>query len=248
MTSAELNLHLAGGAVDAPDLLLIHGFGADRYGWALNTATLSEALRVWLVELPGHGSSAAHPAALPTEMADAVLQSVGGKLGSSFAVAGHSLGGAVALEIARQAPDKVSRMALIAPLGLGAGINETFLKRFPELDSPTETESILRLLVERPRLISPQMVAHVLEFLKTDANREGLRRIATEVLALGRIQLPEGSNPTVIWGENDQVNSPDLAWLKELGATVHVLPKTGHLPQIESVMRTNRILLEALAG
>ena len=180
-------------------------------------------------------------------MADAVLQAAK-PLPAPVAVVGHSLGGAVAIEMARNAPDVVSRLALIAPLGLGAGINEAFLKRFPDATTHAQAEDVLHLLVERPRLISAQMVAHVLAFLKSDRHREGLRRIAAEIMDFGTVELPGGCKPTLIWGENDRVNPLDRERLDALDLPLHVLPNTGHVPQTESVTRTNQILLDALAG
>ena len=101
-----------------PPLLLLHPLGADRHVWAPVVDRLARERDVVCVDLPGFGGSAplegdSSPAALAgavAEFADAL------GLGSGVHVAGNSLGGWVALELALAG--NARSVTAIAPAGL----------------------------------------------------------------------------------------------------------------------------------
>lgn len=100
-----------------PTLVLLPGLLCDAAVWRVQCAALTHADCL----VPGYG-----PARSITDMARAVLDAVAAP---RFALAGHSMGGRVALEIARIAPGRVDRLALLdtgtAPLAAGdAGVHE----------------------------------------------------------------------------------------------------------------------------
>jgi 3-oxoadipate enol-lactonase/4-carboxymuconolactone decarboxylase len=85
------------------------------------------SLRILRVDFPGHGASAAAAAAFTVaDLAAAVLRAIDEHGGDSFAVAGVSLGGAVALELALALPDRVEGLGMI---GSGARIGSPELWR-----------------------------------------------------------------------------------------------------------------------
>lgn len=97
-----------GGPIGAPRPILIHGSGGDHRVWGLQTARLGGAVAV---DLPGHP----HGAALDRleDLAGALAPAVE-SLEGPRALVGHSLGGAVALELARSRPALVDGLVLIA--------------------------------------------------------------------------------------------------------------------------------------
>ena len=179
-------------------------------------------------------------------MAEALERTLRPVLSGPCAVIGHSLGGAVALVLAARAPDLIDRAVLIAPLGLGGGIDRDFVSRLPELGSQEEALLCLKRLVVRDRLISPQMADHVLAALADTTRRAHLRRIARAILDTGEPAIPPGLATTVIWGEADRINPLDRPRLDRLGLSVHVLAETGHVPPMEAPRKTTDLIAAAL--
>jgi pimeloyl-ACP methyl ester carboxylesterase len=103
---------------DGPALILIHGTGSSRAAWDPVVPLLAPHRRVFVIDLPGCGSSPALPAAvMPT--IPALAETVEGwmaerDLGRAH-VAGNSLGGGVALELAKG--HMVSSATALSPVG-----------------------------------------------------------------------------------------------------------------------------------
>lgn len=101
-------------------LLLIHGLGSAATAWKPVLPLLTSQFQVITVDLPGHGKTplqqgiALHPAALSTYVAE-TLEDLGIE---QFHVAGNSLGGWVALELAAAHPERVKSVIGLAPAGL----------------------------------------------------------------------------------------------------------------------------------
>jgi pimeloyl-ACP methyl ester carboxylesterase len=87
--------------VSRPPLVLIPGLLCDRYIWQEQVQSLAGSHEVIVPDLEGLDSIPA--------MASAALSLAPER----FALAGHSLGGRIALETYRQAPEQVTRLALL---------------------------------------------------------------------------------------------------------------------------------------
>jgi 2-succinyl-6-hydroxy-2,4-cyclohexadiene-1-carboxylate synthase len=92
-------------------LVLLHGFGGTRHAWDRVAARLEpERYTPLALDLPGHGDAADQA---PVTFASCVA-SVLARSPERFALCGYSLGGRVALHLALQAPERVSRLMLVA--------------------------------------------------------------------------------------------------------------------------------------
>jgi pyruvate dehydrogenase E2 component (dihydrolipoamide acetyltransferase) len=233
-----------------PPALLLHGFGSDRSSWRLNLGEVGKLARSVAVDLPGHGRST-------TDVGDGSLATLSRAV-EVFAerqftepthVFGHSLGGAIAVDLAHRRPDLVRSLFLLAPAWLGKRVDADFLARYPEMQTIEEAEEVLRGIVARPRLIGRQMAAAVLGELDRPGVREALRKIGISLLqagpavaeaaaAVGRTSIPR----QVVWGAADLTKAPDETTLDTFRGEVTVLPDTGHLPHMENPAEVNRLM------
>jgi pyruvate dehydrogenase E2 component (dihydrolipoamide acetyltransferase) len=233
-----------------PPVILLRGFGADRMSWAIAQAGLAQFAATIAVDLPAHGESG-------NEVGDGSIAHltdvVAGFLQSQYAaplhLIGHSLGGAVAIDLAHRSPDRVASLVLIAPAGLGRAIDHAFLADFMSIESVDQAHRVLERLVTRPRLINRQMAARVLDRLSQPGAREGLRKIATalagvsDALAPAIASISRSSLPRiVVWGEEDHINPIDEERITAFARNPTLLPATGHMPQVENAGKIEMLL------
>ncbi|HEV2559045.1 MAG TPA: alpha/beta fold hydrolase [Microvirga sp.] len=160
-----------------------------------------------------------------------------------FALAGLSMGGYVALEVLRQAPDRVSRLALLdtsarpdTPEARGdreALIAKAASGRFDEVKS-----ALLPRFIQSSRLDDRSLVDRILAMMDEtgpDAFIRQQRAIMGRTDA--RDRLPGIEIPTLILvGADDRLTPPDLS--REMADRVEwsslvVVPDCGHLPTLE---------------
>ena len=135
-----------------PALLLVHALGGSGAHWRPQLAALGGARRVFAVDLRGHGRSDA-PAGAAYDIAShaADLLATADALGlDRFALAGHSFGAWVALEVAAAHPQRVTALALVDPGGDTSG------------EPPEAVDAALAAVREDPR---QEFEQHYREFL-----------------------------------------------------------------------------------
>lgn len=113
---------IEGGEGGAPPVLFVHGWGASAYYYRkLLPAVMAAGQRVIAMDLRGHGWSD-KPRDASLYSGEAMADHVEGVLDAldhpRIALVAHSLGGGVALDVARRAPDRLSSLTLLAPVGL----------------------------------------------------------------------------------------------------------------------------------
>ena len=104
-----MSLHIESSG-SGPELVLLHGWGLHGGLWRPVMDALTRNFCVHCVDLPGHGYSLRH-GPLTLESAVTALDAA---FPRPVMVAGWSLGGQFALEWARQRPDKVEKLVLVA--------------------------------------------------------------------------------------------------------------------------------------
>jgi pimeloyl-ACP methyl ester carboxylesterase len=241
-----------------PLVVLLHGFGDSFTTWEGWVRDLKTRFHVISLDFPGHGLTRA-PAgyALTSEGLVDFVDAFATKLAlPKFAVAGNSMGGGVAWQLAVRHPDRIDALVLADAVG------------FPNEKPPTEVplafkilrypigRVILRNIDNRPlvgeglrtdvydkALITPAIVDRWAEFQRAPGHRAILLGVnfaaQTQATAdmLGTIKVPT----LVLHGESDVLIEPASARKFAAaipGAKLITYPQVGHLPQIEIPQRS----------
>jgi 4,5:9,10-diseco-3-hydroxy-5,9,17-trioxoandrosta-1(10),2-diene-4-oate hydrolase len=269
-TASGLRLHYHEAGSGQP-VVLLHGGGPGASAWSnfgRNLAVLSERFRVLALDMPGFGLSdkpTEHPQYF-SFAADALGEFLD-EMGIAQAdLVGNSLGGGVSARLALTQPERVRRLVLMAPGGLGLNVfapdpteGVSALGRFgaPPGPSREKLKAFLRTLVYDRSLITDDLVE---ERFAVAGAPESLA--AMTALGISFFSDPEGgmlwreahkiAQPTLlIWGREDRVNPLDgaLVALKQLpNCQLHVFSRCGHWAQLEKFAEFNALTAAFLGG
>ena len=245
--------HLRLGPEEGSPILMIHGFGADLSTWMFNQQALAESRPVYAIDLPGHGGSSKQVAdGSVAGLAKTVRDYMDAAGIEKAHLVGHSLGGAIAIEIAAAAPERVTALTLVAPAGLGDEIAEAFIGGFLSETRSRKLRPVLEMLVADPGMISADMVEDVLKFKRLDGAPAALTAIAEANFSGGRQKaslrdrLAGVSVPVaVVWGEADQILPASHAEGLPGSVAVTRLAGAGHIPHMEKSSEINSVIKSA---
>ncbi|MGR6616198.1 MULTISPECIES: acetoin dehydrogenase dihydrolipoyllysine-residue acetyltransferase subunit [Pseudomonas] len=231
-------------------LVLVHGFGGDLNNWLFNQPALAAERRVIALDLPGHGESGKSlRSGEAAELSEAVLGLLDHLQLDRVHLAGHSMGGLVALTVAEQAPARVVSLTLIASAGLGADINGDYLQGFADANNRNALKPQLVQLFSDPALVTRQMLEDMLKFKRLEGVDQALRQLNGALFDGGRqkvdVRHVVGRQPSlVIWGSDDAIIPANHA--QGLEAQVEILPGQGHMVQLEAAEQVNQLMLAFL--
>lgn len=228
------------------ELILLPGLLNDARLWSHQVAALAALTRVRVVSTADHGSVA--------DIARAVLAQVRGR----FAVAGLSMGGYVAMEILRQAPDRVERLALVSTTARPDTPEQgerrramVDMARAGKLDRLVS--AMLPGMVHPDHLASP-VVGGLFVDMAAAVGADGFIRQQEAIMARpdSRPDLAAIRCPTVVLvGADDGLTPPERAHeMVELipGARLGVIGQCGHLSAIEQPQAVSVALALWLQG
>lgn len=248
-----IRLHyLESGPAAAPTLLLVHGFGDNSFSWDGWTKILSPSYHVLAVDLPGHGltESSADFSAEPDRYAD-VIDAFLGKLGlSHIAIAGNSLGGAVAWQLALRHPDRVGRLILVDAAGwpsetlkkppLAFRIMQYKLGRdlIASIDNtPLIRQGLSKDLVNQS-VLTPAFIQCWADLQRLPGHRPILMSVKPgSIVASNAVLAPIHVPTLILWGEQDTIIDPASAQKFAAaipGSELILYPQVGHLPQLDA--------------
>ena len=237
-------------------MIMVHGFGADRNSWLGTAADLFKHTTVYTVEIPGHGNAMDIPVAsslsgLCEQSLAPAIDKIAAESGEPVHLLGHSLGGALAMLAAAQNSEAVASISLIAPHGLGGGVNKAFVETFVTLDDASATLETLQTTVFNSKLISRPLIEPLLHRLQQPGVRHALQTLAQQVvqtdpaLTEAMDKLAQSALPRlVIWGHDDVINPLVADDQQRWGGTWHTLADCGHLPHVEHRTKVNQWLIE----
>ena len=227
-------------------VVLVHGFGGDLDNWLFNIDALAATHTVYALDLPGHGQSTKR---LPRPdiggLADALVAFMEAlDIGSAHLV-GHSLGGAIAMQVALAAPARVRSLTLIASAGLGPEIDAEYIAGFVAAASRKELKPWVARLFADQSLVTRQLVDDLLKYKRLDGVGEALAALAASLVVDGcqaeefAARIDTGRTPTlVLWGAEDRVIPATHAG-RLAGAEAQVFDGAGHMVQMEAAGKVN---------
>ena len=229
-------------------LVLIPGLLCDSALWQPQLSDLADIADFFVVDVTGHESIG--------DMAASVLRDSPWK---EFTLAGLSMGGYVAQEIVRQAPQRVKKLALLDT------------RSRAELPEETERRKALMKLAQSgrnftpvtsrmlPLLVHPSRVkeAPLVKVIREMAERTGIEAYIRQQNAIiarpdYRPLLPTIASPTlVLCGRQDRLTSLDNSEQMVAAipnAKLAVIEECGHMSTLERPEEVNRALREWLGA
>ena len=256
-------------AGSGPPLLLIHGLVGSALNWRLNIEELSKDSTVYAIDLLNMGQSDRVPGldAGLEATANAIVRWMDTVGLDRVDVVGHSHGGAVAMMLAAQHPERVSKMILFAPANPFCDLGRQLIsfyktrpghllaKLIPVLPTFIKATALGRMYGDPSRatraslegyiagLATPGSVDHVLQIVQRWYADMALLRSAMARLATFPALL--------IWGDRDRAVGLSSAeqlrqWMPQ--AELLVLPGVGHIAFEEMPEICNRAMREWLTG
>lgn len=230
-----------------PGLVLIPGLLCDGLLWEAQIEALEGDVECWVAD---HTRSATMAGVAADVLSDAPFE--------RFAVAGLSMGGYVALEIVRQAAQRVDRLALL-DTSARADTPEQLEKRQGLIALARRgrfigiTQALLPLLLHRARLGDDELVSTVKKMAINIGQEAFIRQelaimSRTDSLAL----LPAITCPTlVLCGRQDALTPPERH--EEMAralpaAKLRVIEECGHLATLERPAEVSAALQRWLSG
>jgi 3-oxoadipate enol-lactonase len=232
----------AGGPRDAPVVVLLHGFPFSRAIWSSVLGQLSQSYRVYAPDLRGHGATPAPDEPTSMEaMAKDVLAFMDKEGVERFTLIGHSMGGYVAFELERLAPERVDALVLVTTRATGdADAVKANRRKQADLVHLEGVSALANLLL--PKLLAPNPNRVTVEEARRMMEANSVTGVTRALDAMAERRdhgdhLPEIKAPTlVIAGGEDQVmpRAEQERLAREIpNARLEAVNGAGHLPMME---------------
>ncbi|WP_280251337.1 alpha/beta fold hydrolase [Nocardia abscessus] len=264
-----LRYHEAG---SGDPLVLLHGSGPGVSGWAnfgANLPVLAERFRCLIVDQPGFGASG-RPEVYERNYLRVSAEAVLGlldDLGLERAhLLGNSMGGAVATLLALEHPERVDRLVLMAPGGVGVNVlgpePSEGITRLLEFNAEPTRERLLpwlRTMVSDPATLTDELIDTRLEAASDPAAVAALRdayatfadpALAEPIPLWARLRGLRAQTQ-ILWGRDDRVTPVEAALLPARqipNADLRVFARCGHWVQIERKSAFERAVIDFLTA
>lgn len=245
-----------------PPLVLIHGIGSHWQMWQPVLSRLEPEREVIAFDLPGFGASPMPPPGTPPgieSLTDLTMRFLDQLELERPHVAGNSLGGWIALELAKR--DRVASATGLSPVGFHNSREAVYQRASlamtvrlgrllaPHADRLSRSPAVRRLtwsqIVARPELVPPADAAAAAKALAgAPWFDDTLKALVKEHFSGGeRIGVPV----TIAWGEKDRLLLPrqaPRAARRVPDARIVFLTGCGHVPTYDDPPQVARVLLD----
>lgn len=254
--SMRVHLRDEGPADDPTPVVLLHGTSASLHTWEGWSRAMAPTRRVITLDMPGFGLTGPAPDGdyRIERYVRFVLHTLDARGVRRFALAGNSLGGAVAWETALAAPDRVARLVLVdaagyrtAPVSMPLGFRIARTPWLAPIARRLLTRRIIRASVRNvygdPSRVTEALVTRYFELTLRAGNRGAVvARFAQQRTGEHEARIAQVRTPTLIlWGGRDRLIPIESArrFHRDIaGSELVVFDDLGHVPQEEDPART----------
>ena len=245
---------------EGPAVVLIHGFASSLETWTLVAPELAKTHRVITLDLKGFGWTDRPPGDYSPKAQARLVLALLDQLGvKETAVVGHSWGASVALAVALEQPERITRIALydawvyeeqlpaFFQLARADGVGEALFTLFYD-ERPDEKAA---LAFYNRRFLSEALVEEIEKALE----RPGTKAAALAAVRGQRYAAVQQRYRTItapvqlLWGREDLVTPVTVAdhLLSDLpDARLQIFPLCGHFPMLEAAKPSTAALLRFL--
>lgn len=161
---------------------------------------------------------------------------------------GHSLGGAIAAQLARLGGFETQSLTLICPFGFGAQIDMDALHQFLDATSDEDLHNALVPFLGDPQLVSDKLVSLVQTERRRTDRFAFLKELAKDVFTNHACRF-DLSDPefkllrcNVIWGEQDRVIPFRYGLNRLRGANFNLIKHVGHSPHLVCAPEVSKLI------
>jgi pyruvate dehydrogenase E2 component (dihydrolipoamide acetyltransferase) len=239
---------------DGEAVVLVHGFAGSLESWEANQSALARAgYTVAALDLPGHGESSLDVGSGSLDELAGVVLAYMDAVGIRRAhLVGHSMGAAACLVVADRAPARVHSLVLAGPAGLGQRINADVIRGLIVANDRDALVPLLGVLFADPSHVTDELLGRLLAHKRRAGATEALAKIAssryTGTPSGRQLRDVAGTVPTLmIWGVDDRmIPAPAPGDLMRPDVLIRVLPRAGHMVQVEAADAFNELVTEFL--
>jgi pimeloyl-ACP methyl ester carboxylesterase len=259
----DVNYHYREYPGTGRDIFLLHGFASSTYTWEKVIPYLTgQGYHVWALDMKGFGwtdkpQDAKYDTVTLMQEVNKWMDVMGLK---DVVFVGNSLGGAIAVLMTLEHPDKTDRLILIDSAGYP--IKKPLVIRMAKMPFAGEitrlffgrcvVESILKEVFFNDDMVTEEKIDAYFHRMSTEnavaAQTALARSFDCEALSSYIRRIPDIKNRTlIIWGENDEWIPMESGhkFRKDLSnSTLVILPECGHIPQEEKPEQTAKSIID----
>jgi pimeloyl-ACP methyl ester carboxylesterase len=231
-----------------PTLVLIHGAGGSSNSFLPQIRGLDPSMNIFALELPGHGNTPGPGSSSITSYADWVHETLAGPFFESFFLGGHSMGGAISLEMGLRFSNKIQGLILIST-GATLGVSPKLLTGLQE--QPHQTLVKINEW-SYAKGTDPKVIAQSIQLME----QTPLSVILEDFQACNQFQRQDEvvgiKMPTLILvGDQDVMTPPDSSrFLQEKipASQLVIISGSGHMVMLENHQEVNQAIREFISS